>query len=41
MLDVKMVVRYKRARVKASMRFIDDMNYPLMFIEDISDLSGH
>jgi len=38
MLDVTMTVRYKSARVKASMRFIKEMNYPLMFIEEIADL---
>jgi hypothetical protein len=37
MLNVKMVVKYGSARVTASMRFIEDMNYPLMFIEKISD----
>ena len=36
MLSVKMVVRYKSARVTASMKFVEDMNYPLMFIESIS-----
>jgi len=35
MLDVSMVVRYKSARVKASMKFVKEMNYPLMFIEAI------
>ena len=35
MLDVFMVVRYKSARVKASMKFIKEMKYPLMFIEAI------
>jgi hypothetical protein len=35
MLDVSMVVRYKSARVKASMKFVREMNYPLMFIEAI------
>jgi hypothetical protein len=38
MLDVNMVVRYKSARVKASMKFLEEMNYPLMFIEDISEV---
>ena len=35
MLAVSMVLRYKSARVSASMKFIKDMNYPLMFIEAI------
>jgi hypothetical protein len=38
MLDVTMVVRYRMARVKASMKFLKEMNYPLMFIEDISEV---
>ncbi len=36
MLDVTLVVKYKSARAKASMKFIDAMNYPLMFIEEIT-----
>jgi hypothetical protein len=36
MLNVKMVVRYRKARVRASMKFLKEMNYPLMFIEEIS-----
>jgi len=35
MLDVTLVVKYKGARVKASMKLIKEMNYPLMFIEEI------
>jgi len=37
MLDVSLVIRYKTAKARASMKFIKDMNYPLMFIEDISE----
>ena len=33
MLDVSMVVRYRGARVRASMKFVKEMNYPLMYIE--------
>lgn len=36
MLDVTLVVKYKTARVRASMKLIEEMNYPLMFIEEIS-----
>jgi hypothetical protein len=36
MLDVTLVVRYRSARVKASMKLIEEMNYPLMFIEEIT-----
>jgi len=35
MLDVDLVVKYKSARVKASMKFVKEMNYPLMYIERI------
>jgi hypothetical protein len=35
MLDVSMVVRYRGARVRASMKFVKEMNYPLMYIEAI------
>ncbi len=35
MLDVTLVVRYKTAKVRASMKLIEEMNYPLMFIEEI------
>jgi hypothetical protein len=35
MLDVTLVVKYRSARVKASMKLIKEMNYPLMFIEEI------
>jgi len=37
MLNVTLVVRYKTAMAKASMKFIEEMNYPLMFIENISE----
>ncbi len=35
MLDVVLVVRYKGTKVRASMRMIDEMNYPLMYIESV------
>jgi hypothetical protein len=35
MLDVSVVVKYKSATVKASMKLIKEMNYPLMYIEEI------
>lgn len=35
MLDVSMTVRYRTARVRASMKFVKEMNYPLMFIEAV------
>lgn len=35
MLDVMLTVRYRTARVKASMKLIKDMNYPLMFVEKV------
>jgi len=35
MLEVSLVVKYKRTQVKASMKFLKKMNYPLMYIEKI------
>lgn len=35
MLDVSISVRYRTARVRASMRLDKEMNYPLMFIDRI------
>ncbi|HEX7393180.1 MAG TPA: dihydroneopterin aldolase family protein [Thermoplasmata archaeon] len=35
MLNVKLTVRYKDVRVKAAMRLIKEMNYPLMFVESV------
>jgi len=35
MLDVTLVVKYKTATVRASMKLIKEMNYPLMYIEEI------
>jgi len=35
MLDVVLVVRYKGTKVRASMRMIDEMNYPLMYVESV------
>ncbi len=37
MLDVSLLVRYGTARARASMKYIKEMNYPLMFIEEISE----
>jgi hypothetical protein len=36
MLDVSLVVRYKGVRVEARMEFIKEMNYPLMYIKEIT-----
>lgn len=38
MLDVTLTVRYKAAKVRASMKLIEKMNYPLMYIEEIENL---
>lgn len=32
MLDVDLVVKYKSGRVEARMEYVEEMNYPLMFI---------
>lgn len=38
MLDVSVVVRYKSARIRASMKFVKEMNYPLMFVEAVEKI---
>ena len=35
MLKVRLVVEYGDVRVTAGMKFVDEINYPLMFIEKI------
>ncbi len=35
MLDVFLVVNYKGTRVEAEMKFLKEMNYPLMFIKKV------
>jgi hypothetical protein len=35
MLDVSLVVNYKGTRVEAEMKFVKEMNYPLMFIKKV------
>jgi hypothetical protein len=35
MLNVSLVIKYKKTRVRASMKFLKEMNYPLMYIEKI------
>ncbi|MBN1677539.1 MAG: dihydroneopterin aldolase family protein [Candidatus Thermoplasmatota archaeon] len=35
MLDVALVIRYGGTRVRASMRLVEEMNYPLMYIESV------
>ena len=35
MLRVTLVVKYKRVRVRASMRLIEEIDYPLMFVENV------
>jgi len=35
MLKVSLVVRFRSSKVKASMRYIKEMHYPLMFIESV------
>mgnify|MGYP000498167550 CR=1 FL=1 len=39
-IDVKIVVKYGSARVKARMRFIEDLGFNLMYIEDVEDLGA-
>lgn len=37
-IDVRVVVKYGSTRVKARMRFVEDLNFNLMYIEDVEDL---
>ncbi|MDH5816393.1 MAG: dihydroneopterin aldolase family protein [Candidatus Nezhaarchaeota archaeon] len=39
-IDVKVVVRYGSVRVKARMRYVEDLNFNLMYIEDVEDLGA-
>ncbi|MHB1492538.1 MAG: dihydroneopterin aldolase family protein [Thermoplasmataceae archaeon] len=34
MLDVSLSIRYKGSKVKARLRYIREMDYPLMYLED-------
>lgn len=40
MLDVRLVVKYKKVKVTAGMKFIDEISYPLMFIEKIETIGA-
>jgi hypothetical protein len=35
MLDVSLQIRYKGTRVFAGMKFVKEMNYPLMYVEKV------
>lgn len=35
MLDVALTVKYKGTRVEAGMKFVKEMNYPLMFVKRV------
>ncbi|MEM0217838.1 MAG: dihydroneopterin aldolase family protein [Candidatus Nezhaarchaeales archaeon] len=39
-MDVRVVVRYGSTRVRARMRFMEDLNFNLMYIEDVEDLGA-
>lgn len=34
MLDVKLTIKYKNQEVKARMMYIEELNYPLMYLEE-------
>ena len=34
MLDVKLTIKYNDQEIKARMRFINELNYPLMYLEE-------
>jgi len=38
MLEIALTVRYKQVRVEAVMRYVEEMNYPLMFIREIENV---
>jgi hypothetical protein len=35
MLDVEVVTRYGEAKARCAMKFVEKMNYPLMFIREV------
>ncbi len=35
MLDARIVVRYGGARVRCAMRFVEELDYPLMYVESV------
>lgn len=40
MLDVALTVNYKGTRVEAGMKFVKEMNYPLMFVKRVVRKEG-
>ncbi|HDD60733.1 MAG: dihydroneopterin aldolase family protein [Thermoplasmata archaeon] len=38
MLDVELTIRYRRVRLTARLKWIDELRYPLMFIERIEEI---
>ena len=38
MLDVKLSIKIENVRVTAEMRYMKDLNYPLMYISDVEEL---
>ncbi len=34
MLDVKLTIKYNNQEIKARMRYINELNYPLMYLEE-------
>ena len=39
-IDARVVVKYGSARVKARMRFVEELGFNLMYIEDVEDLGA-
>ena len=39
-IDARVVVKYGSARVKARMRFVEELGFNLMYIEDMEDLGA-
>jgi len=35
MLDVELIIRYREVRLKARLKWVEELRYPLMFIEEV------
>jgi len=38
MMEVSLVIKIENVRVKAEMRYIEELNYPLMFVREVMDV---
>jgi len=37
-MEVSLVIKIENVRVKAEMRYIEELNYPLMFVREVMDV---